>query len=315
MRKQARVIASGIMVALAIAAIVWLIGPQKFLYSIGRIGIPGLLVLYAMFTACWLIKGFRWKRILRQNNYELGVLDAASLSILGNFSNLLVPAKLGDAVWMYSTKKRHNVRLPVAFTTVILDRAYDFITVMALTVVSMLILTWMAFPGWVYYLLYSGIALVTMFFIALILAVKWRLLIKRVMPVKWIANALSKVTEALSQSTKNIPQFLSLILLSTVVWLIQSLMCYTVARMLSVDVGFPVMLLAVVMTNLTQAIPITPANIGVYEGVMAAVLLAAGVSLDAGLTIALIDHAIKMSYVVIAGSVVTAEHLFKAVEK
>ena len=306
MKSIVKAILSASIAAFIIIAVVYIIGPTNFLNNITKINPLWILPLFIIYSFDWLLRGFRWKLILKQNNYEVPVSSAISLSLLGNFANLVIPAKLGDLVWMYGAKKKHKIRFSVAFTTVILDRFCDFLAVIILALLSMFFLVRMNFPEWVYYLLYVGIAVAFLFVVFVFLIIKYKKLMKKVIKVGKLRDAISKISDALFHSTRSLYMFAFFILLSLVVWLLETLTAYIVASLLGAKISFAILLFAIIVANITKTIPITPADIGVYEGVLATVLFVSGISLNLGLTIALVDHIVKILYVLIAGSFVTS---------
>lgn len=308
MKRAIKTTLSALAALILIGVIIYFIGFDKFFTAIKSINPLWLIPLFLVYTIDWFIRGYRWSLILKQNDYKVPVKSATSLSLLGNFSNLVIPAKLGDLVWMYAVKKKHKVRLSVAVTSVILDRFCDFIAVIIYALVSMLMLVRMDYPQWVYNILNLGIVAVVVFFIFVFLLTKYKDLMKRIIKIRKIQSAISKVSDAFFHSTKNFSKFLGFIALSLVVWLIETLMAYAVARLLGVDISFIIILFAIIVANITKTIPLTPADIGVYEAALAAILFVSGISFEVGLTIALVDHMIKILYVLIVGSFVASSY-------
>jgi len=96
------------------------------------------------------------------------------------------------------------------------------------------------------------------------------------------------------------------ILLSLMIWLFDGLTCYVVSIAVGAQISIIVVVLAVSIGNVGKSAPATPGAIGVYETVLAAVLVLFGVSFDLAIVIAILDHAIKNLFTLAIGVPATA---------
>jgi uncharacterized protein (TIRG00374 family) len=96
------------------------------------------------------------------------------------------------------------------------------------------------------------------------------------------------------------------ILLSLMIWLFDGLTCYAVSIAVGTQIPIIVVILAVSIGNLGKSAPATPGSIGIYESVLAAVLVLFGVSFDLAIVIAILDHAIKSLFTLMIGVPATA---------
>jgi len=86
------------------------------------------------------------------------------------------------------------------------------------------------------------------------------------------------------------------VLLSIMIWLLDVLTCYGVSIAVGAQISIIAIILAVSIGNLGKIAPITPGAAGIYEGILAAVLVFFGVSFDIAIVIAILDHAIKKAF-------------------
>lgn len=96
------------------------------------------------------------------------------------------------------------------------------------------------------------------------------------------------------------------ILLSLMIWLFDGLTCYTVSIAVGSQISIIPVILAVSIGNVGKSAPATPGAIGIYESILAAVLVLFGVSFDVAIVIAIVDHAIKNMFTLVIGVPVTA---------
>jgi uncharacterized protein (TIRG00374 family) len=90
---------------------------------------------------------------------------------------------------------------------------------------------------------------------------------------------------------------------STVIWILDILVCYSVGHMFNVAIPFHLVLLAIVIGNLVKAVPITPGGIGTYELALTATFELGKVPAATATIISVIDHLIKNLMTLIGGVV------------
>jgi uncharacterized protein (TIRG00374 family) len=114
------------------------------------------------------------------------------------------------------------------------------------------------------------------------------------------------------------PLFAVTLLLSLSIWLFDCLTCYAVSLAVGVQVPILVVILAVSLANVGKSAPATPGSIGIYESILAAVLVLFGLSMELAVPIAILDHAIKNFFTLALGVPATMEQsldLRKLVER
>ena len=93
----------------------------------------------------------------------------------------------------------------------------------------------------------------------------------------------------------------SSILLSLIIWLFEALTCYTVAIALGAQIPIIAVIFAVSIANVGKCAPATPGAVGIYEGILVAILVLFGASFDIAIVIAILDHLIKNLFILVIG--------------
>jgi uncharacterized membrane protein YbhN (UPF0104 family) len=83
---------------------------------------------------------------------------------------------------------------------------------------------------------------------------------------------------------------------SYIIWMLEGSVCYVLVRALGIDIPLNAAVLAVALGNTGKGFQVTPGGIGVYEGILTAVLCGVGVPFDAAVTAAVLDHLLKKSF-------------------
>ena len=105
-------------------------------------------------------------------------------------------------------------------------------------------------------------------------------------------------------SDKNL--LISSVLLSVMIWLFDGLTCYGVSIAVGAQISIIAAILAVSIGNLGKIAPITPGAVGIYESILAGVLVFLGVPFDIAIVIAILDHLVKKAFTLAFGMPATA---------
>jgi uncharacterized protein (TIRG00374 family) len=100
---------------------------------------------------------------------------------------------------------------------------------------------------------------------------------------------------------------ISSMLFSLAIWLFEGLTCYAVAISIGAQIPITIVVLAVSIGNVGKSVPATPGAIGIYESMLAAVLIFFGIDTGAAIAIAILDHAIKNLFLLAVGVPATME--------
>jgi uncharacterized membrane protein YbhN (UPF0104 family) len=263
--------------------------------------VPAYLVPAAAFcTAGWLLRGFRYRSILRGLEVRAGFWFSTACVLISQTVNLIVPARLGDLVRIFILKHERLCDYPTGISSLVIERFFDVLTVAALGLLALPFIP--GVPSWVLPVIVVPIALCGAF--AVILLAFGGVESKN----RYLAILLGMIRE-MKKASLTPAALLGLSGLSAAIWLTDALTTASIALMFHADVSFAVILLAVVVGNLFKAVPLTPGGIGGYEAAVAVILVLgsslSGASGQATATlIAITDHLVK-NVITLAGGILS----------
>jgi uncharacterized protein (TIRG00374 family) len=285
-----------------LALLIYFSDIEEIISLLSKINPIWIILAILVYNINWLLRGYRWQLILDSMGHRIKLKDSISLTVLGNFANLVTPAKIGDTVRALVLKKKDSVALSKGLSSIVIDRASDFFGVVVLTYLSfMLISTNLILPDWIkllitgsYYILVGGFVTVSMLSKIQILE---KILVK--------SNISKKYLFPLFQNIKMVYKkkiLTKLAVSSIVLWIFEISTAFILLYPLGY-LGNPyVVIFAIMVGNLTKTLPLTPGGIGAYEGAVAAVFAVGGLSYTVGLTVGILDHAIKNIYTIVLGA-------------
>lgn len=97
--------------------------------------IPAFLIQYLLM----LIRSLRWKYLLKSIK-EIGVGSLFSATTIGFMANNLLPARMGEFVRAYVIGQKEDVSVTSSFATIVVERIFDIIAVLTMTVIVFLFL-------------------------------------------------------------------------------------------------------------------------------------------------------------------------------
>ena len=262
--------------------------------------IPLWLIAALIVCLCaWLLRGFRYREILRRLNTKAGVLFSTACICVSQTANIILPARLGDFVRMFILKHEKETPYTNSFTSLIAERVYDVLIVAFLGLcalpflISLIPEEYFWFVWLIIGVLLCGALGVSVLFLSRHLHAENRV--------------IKKILEIITQFRTVSSNLSSLCLLSAtsiIIWLLDVLICYIVALMFGIELPFVLVLLAIVIGNLVKAIPITPGGIGTYELALVVVFQIGGVPAATATLVAVVDHLIKNG-MTLAGGIVS----------
>ncbi|MFZ2073685.1 MAG: lysylphosphatidylglycerol synthase transmembrane domain-containing protein [Methanoregula sp.] len=252
--------------------------------------------------SAWWLRGWRYNRILLGLNYHVGVAFSTACVFVSQTVNLIVPARLGDFVRIFILKHDYQATYSEGISSIVVERVFDIIAIAVLGAASLFFIP--NIPGWLTIYIYIMIAILAVafaFFIFLIFVGKLTTTNKY---IRYILTMLDEIRRA-SLSLRSI---LILGISSIVIWMLDILVCNSVAMMFEQQIPFAVIVLAIVLGNLVKAVPITPGGIGTYELIVSATFAITGVAPGVAFLIAVVDDLIK-NLVTLAGGIVSIYYL------
>jgi hypothetical protein len=249
-----------------------------------RVGLVGLAV--GAFGVVYVVQATRWRRIA--DTPDVGIPRFVEMTVSGVAVNNVLPGRIGDflrARWLGLAARMPAGR---AFGTVVLDRAFDLVVLVALLVLG---IAAVASSGWLVELAAAG-ALVVAGFVAVLLfsrtyvgrrdrARRERGLLRRL-----VRDALERLAEPFGRR-----HLLVWLALSFGAWSMWAVAALLVARSLDLDLSVADALFVTAVLNLGSAVPSSPGYVGTYEWLGVASLGLVGVDKEAALAFTILLHA------------------------
>lgn len=232
------------------------------------------------------------------------VFWSATLVAMG--LNTIVPLRAGDIAMALVLNQRLGVRMPRAFSALVLDRFFDLATVVALFVgalsVAPVSAAWTV--GLVPSMLVVLLGLVVGLWLLIYLRATWLYLVREALSAlaparraRWIGQA-EELFNSLARIDK-VTVLAKVIVLSILIWLIT-----TLSYWFGISATWPSASLAAAAFTASAAalvfvVPVTPAGVGVFHGACVLALSVFDVPFEPALAFAIVAHALQVISVLV----------------
>jgi glycosyltransferase 2 family protein len=247
----------------------------------------GLVALaVCAFGGVYVFQSVRWRRIAAAPGVRLARFYEMTVS--GVAVNNVLPGRIGDflrARWLGLA-----ARMPAgkAFGTVILDRAFDLVVLVALLIVG---IASVASSGWLVELAAAGLVVVlgvvgVLLFSRTYIDRRDRDRRERGLLRRLVRDTVERLAEPLGRR-----HLLGWIALSLGAWATWALAALAVARSLDLELSLAEALFVTAVLNLGSAVPSSPGYVGTYEWLGVASLGLLGVDNEPALAFTILVHA------------------------
>ncbi|OGP90700.1 MAG: hypothetical protein A2031_09385 [Deltaproteobacteria bacterium RBG_19FT_COMBO_43_11] len=252
------------------------------------------------------LRSYRWGIILRPLQ-KIDQLSLFAVTSVGFLFIAAIPARLGELARPYLIAKKSTINISSAFGTIIIERALDSITILAITV---FVLMYMDLPSWMIKssILFFFLTLIILFFIA---CLSWRQA-TALKIINWILSKLPKIfagkLDELIQHfidgfrvITNIRTLFYLLFLSALIWIVDVMAIYVL--LLSFGFNLPVIASVVLMIILIAgiAIPTAPGYIGNWHFACILGLSFFGVAKPEAFSFAVVYHFLSIAIIIFLG--------------
>jgi uncharacterized protein (TIRG00374 family) len=249
-----------------------------------RAGLVGLAV--AALGVVYVLQATRWRRIA--DTPEVGISRFVEMTVSGVAVNNVLPGRIGDflrARWLGLAARMPAGR---AFGTVVLDRAFDLVVLVALLVLG---IAAVASSGWLVELAAAGAFVVAGFIAVLLLSRTYvgrrgRDRRERGLLRGLVRDTVERLAEPLGRR-----HLLVWLALSVAAWSMWAVAALLVARSLEIDLSVTDALFVTAVLNLGSAVPSSPGYVGTYEWLGVASLGLVGVDKETALAFTILLHA------------------------
>lgn len=271
------------------------INPKYLLFAI--------LVHYSGFV----VRGWRWQKLLSGMGHRLKYSYTTTLLISGWFVSALLPARLGDVLRATLLKRDHKIPLAEGFASIATERALDILAIMSLALLAAVWALAGRTPAWVWQSIGGGAILFVSVIIILLATPQLESFFAKLWSWKIYQKAVKFGFELLANIRKlgKNPKLLGAVLgQSFYIWACDVFLMYFV--LLSVGVIAPVSLAAFVgMTvDLAASVPIIPGALGQVEGTALGVLSLFQISTEKSTLTILLNRFISYwTFIIVSGAV------------
>ncbi len=261
--------------------------------------LPGVAVyLLGLWVRAW-----RWHYLLRPVQ-KIPCRETFPITCIGYMGNNIYPARAGEVLRAVILKRRRGVPVSASLATIIVERIFDGVVMLAFVFLNLPELTSLAtadsgFVGNLHDLTMFGVGIffgmLGLFLLAAMFprftAGMGRWLIQRLIPARWRTQAggiLERFLAGLASLRSPLNVFM-VFLTSLAIWLLETGKYWFVMHAFDFQVGFFALMLMNGVVNLATTIPSAPGYIGTFDTPGIAVLRAYGVEqgVAAGYTLVL----------------------------
>jgi hypothetical protein len=246
------------------------------------------------------IRSWRWHLILSASNSRATLGDATAVTAVGFGVNSVSPFKLGELLRIGMIAQRAEIGVGEAAATVVLERILDVLALLVLAIAAALLSGERSNAGgvWGGLALLSGISIAAGAAAYLMMLNRDRSLalaerLSRLLPERLRAPLL-RFTDSVLQGLallRSPQRFAASGVLSLAIWIVPTLGMIAYFRAVSPNLSLLTLYLAMTLFIITQAISVTPASVGTYEGLFVLVLNAFHAAPASSLTaVAVIAH-------------------------
>jgi hypothetical protein len=302
---------------LAIIIMLWYIGVQQIIHNLQTTNLLIFSVAALVQSFSLLMRGIRWRYILRTSDGNIGTLSSYSLIYVSWFANGLVPARIGDIVRAFAIKKEDNYPLGKGFASLVVERLLDVVVniVYLLLFLALVanVLGLVSSSSWITVSLFLGVALGLALSFFIVLCIKKQDLVARIL-TRIVGAKYEGETKGFAKDLRaSFGDFVSgkrlmlgIIFLSFVTWLIDVPKFYLVFLSLGLSPSVIAVAAAAFVTNAWAMVPITPGGIGSVEiGETFFVVFFVGLSLPVAVAIVLLDRIVTFYIPVLVGGILS----------
>lgn len=290
------------------AILIYIIKPQNLRDSILNLSLGWTALFFVVFVFVYALRSYRWKLLLKSEITDISYMIAYRTMHISRFINSVTPARMGEVARLYSLKKEKNLPVGETIGKITVENILDIMILLIFSVLSMmLVLRTQSIPTISFYITIIAFVVVTIIALGTFL-----LFYRGNRLITIIARISKKLAAKLSVVHKTFQQGLSdlkthdkrvgaTVALTFVMWFCELLLVYVISRAMSLDIPFWICIYAGSIAILSLTIPLLPGGFGSYEVAMASLLVISGISLESALTLAFIDHALRMFYLLCLG--------------
>lgn len=287
--------------------------PEQFLASLQGVNIPLLLIGAGVYFGAVAVIALRWQYLLRPVQL-INLFPLAQIVCIGYMGNNVYPLRAGEALRIFLLRRNHQMPVARATTTVIVERVFDGLAMLAFIFVALLLIdieagavdkvATFAAPLFLLAILVFFVMAAKPDWLRWLTGIFIGLLPRKLSLTRKLHDVAEHLSEDIIHGLEALRSPLNLagaVLSSFVSWGIEASVYWLVMHAFGLNLPYPAALLVVGTVNLAGLLPAAPGNLGVYEFFATAVLTGVGVAYDRSLAYAIVVHIVIWLPVTLAG--------------
>ncbi len=284
-----------------------LAGFSQIIGILSHISLVYVAIACLMILMTFVFRTWRWSVLLRASGYRVHPDTAFKCIMFGWLINYLLPLRIGDITRGITLKTTEGTPLSVGLSTIVIERAMDMLTLALILCTALLFISSNSDLFEI-----AAAALLVSLGLIFVLAIIYRYdqILVKMLGKRF--GALNNSVKAFKDSLKSLSDNPHAVVLSMIisipVWLLEASSIYFSAKAVNFDLQPALAILSGIIAFIVEAIPTTPAGIGIHEGTIAGILYLFQVSFSTGTSIALVDHFVR-GLVIFSFGIVSAIHI------
>lgn len=247
-------------------------GPDKILAMFEYADRPLLLISPVFLFAIVLLRGIRWRYLMRVLDIEYSLARSCTVWTIGFFASAVTPGKVGDAVRALYVNNETRATFGEAILTVFIDRLWDLVTILVAGMVTVILFShyYIEVPS-VWILVGGALAVIAVIYMML-----RRNLVRRVLKPLFNIFVPERYKDRLSMSfhsfydslhayRRSAREVTVVMALTLVSWGVIFLFAYYVTRLLRIDVSPGYMVLIMPIVTLVELLPVSVSGLGTRD--------------------------------------------------
>ncbi|MDY6964415.1 MAG: flippase-like domain-containing protein [Halobacteriota archaeon] len=260
----------------------------------------------AAILSTFILRTWRWSVILRSAGHVAPRDVLFKCIMFGWLINYLLPARIGDVARGVALKTTEGKPLGMSLSTIVLERAFDMVALAILLLIPGILFHQEQFLLLEIFSVVIAFGLVFALFMIYLFDDYIINVFKNRIPS--IEESIHSLKEGLDGIRENNAAIALCFALSVPIWLSDISSIFFAAKAIDFKIPFLFATVSGVTAFIVQALPVTPAGIGVHEASITSMLALFGISSDIGMSIALVDHFSRALIVYIFG-LISAIHI------
>ncbi len=290
----------------------------SFIQKIIIIGPLGLLAFIITYTIAFILRAFKLKLIYKGIGHEIRYSTSYFSIGAAFFINGVIPGKVGDVAKIFIIKDQENMGLGESTAGIAVERILDLILLFIISCFALIFL-YLSNIGETsdreilglniqFYLIIGAVLIIGILILIILLLYKTETVIKLIAKISpkiayYIERFVINFKRGIKGLKENKKILIYVILLGIPVWIIDAFIIVIFFYALGYQLNIIILILAVILSFLSQVLPILPGGWVISENIGAVFLSLFYPFLDYNsiLAIFIIDHLIRQVYVLCFG--------------